>query len=166
MKLPPVVNFINVKGTNIWYERHYGRFFSTYVCMYVKKAAKTTFVRNICTFNVDEIDTFPAKKFLKIHLHCLLYKRWTWNLDLKHISGYQWWQWVAGLAKQDFYTPRINFINILRAAFAPVDLKSVKRYWQHDWIVTLLGAMGVKAVRKYVGEIEPWDQFCSSRKYG
>ena len=50
----------------------------------------------------------------------------------------------------------VNFINVLWAAFAPVDPKSVKRYWQLDWILTLLGATGVKAVRKYVGEIEPW----------
>jgi len=49
----------------------------------------------------------------------------------------------------------VNFINILWAAVAPVDPKSVKRYWQLDWILMLLGAMGVKAVRKYVGEIEP-----------
>jgi len=45
-------------------------------------------------------------------------------------------------------TPGVNFINILRAAFAPVDPKSVKRYWQLDWILTLLEATGVKAVRK------------------
>ncbi len=51
--------------------------------------------------------------------------------------------------------PGVNFINILWAAFAPVDPKSVKRYWQLDWILTLLGATGVKAVHKYVGEIEP-----------
>ncbi len=31
----------------------------------------------------------------------------------------------------------------------------VKRYWKLDWILTLLGATGVKAVRKYVGKIEP-----------
>jgi len=49
----------------------------------------------------------------------------------------------------------VNFINILRAAFAPVDPKSVKRYWQLDLILKLLGSMGVKAVSKYVGEIEP-----------
>ncbi len=29
--------------------------FSSY--MYIVKAAKTTFIREICTFNVDEIDT-------------------------------------------------------------------------------------------------------------
>jgi len=54
-------------------------------------------------------------------------------------------------------TSGVNFINILRTAFAPVDPKSVKRYWQLDWILTLLGATGVKAVRKYVDEIEPRD---------
>jgi len=51
--------------------------------------------------------------------------------------------------------PGVNLINVLEAAFAPVDLKSIKRYWQLDWILTLLGAMGIKAARKYVGEIEP-----------
>ena len=50
--------------------------------------------------------------------------------------------------------PSVNFINVLWAAFAPVDPKSVKRYWQLDWILMLLGATGVKAVRKYVGEID------------
>ncbi len=29
-----------------------------YIRMYVKKAAKKTFVRKICPFNVDEIDTW------------------------------------------------------------------------------------------------------------
>jgi len=48
----------------------------------------------------------------------------------------------------------VNFIIALRAAFVPVDPKSVKRYWQLDWILTLLGATGIKAVCKYVGEIE------------
>jgi len=52
-------------------------------------------------------------------------------------------------------SPGVNFINVLRAAFAPVDPKSVKWYWQLDWILTLLGSTGAKAVRKYVGEIEP-----------
>jgi len=52
---PPGVNFINVKCTNFLYECHFGSFFSSY--MYVVKAAKMTFVRVICTFNVDEIDT-------------------------------------------------------------------------------------------------------------
>jgi len=56
-------------------------------------------------------------------------------------------------------TPGVNFINVLRAAFVPVDSKSVKRYWQLDWILTLLGATGVKAARKYVGEIEPWSSY-------
>ncbi len=51
--------------------------------------------------------------------------------------------------------PGVNFFKVLLADFAPVDPKSVKRYWQLDWILTLLGATGVKAVRKYVDEIEP-----------
>jgi len=62
----------------------------------------------------------------------------------------------------DFYSVAktgVNFINVLRTAFTLVDPKSVKRNWQLDWILTLLGATGVKAVHKYVGEIEPWCQF-------
>jgi len=55
--------------------------------------------------------------------------------------------------------PGVNFINVLQAAFAPVDPKSIKRYWQLDWILTLLGATSIKAVCKYVDEIEPRCQF-------
>ncbi len=53
-------------------------------------------------------------------------------------------------------TPGVNFINILHTAFAPIEPKSVKRYWQLAWILKLLGATGVKAAHKYVGEIDPW----------
>ncbi len=35
-----------------------------------------------------------------------------------------------------------------------IDPKSVKRYWQLDWILTLLGATHIKALRKFVGEID------------
>ncbi len=42
------------------YERHFGSFFSSY--MYAVKAAKTKFVQKICTFNVDEIDTWFFSK--------------------------------------------------------------------------------------------------------
>ncbi len=53
----------------------------------------------------------------------------------------------------------VNFINVLWAAFAPVDPKSVKRYWQLDWTLTLLGATCTKAAHKFVGEINPRRQF-------
>jgi len=46
-------------------------------------------------------------------------------------------------------------MNVLRAAIAPVDPKSIKRYLQLEWILTLLRATGVKAAPKYVREIEP-----------
>ncbi len=68
-------------------------------------------------------------------------------------------RWCKSCSSHHSSTPAVNFINVLRAAFAPVDPKCVKRYWQLDWILTLLGATGVKAVHKYVGEIEPWGQF-------
>jgi len=51
-------------------------------------------------------------------------------------------------------TTGVNFINVLHAAFAPVDPKSVKRYWQLDWILMFLGATGIKAAHKYVVEID------------
>ncbi len=49
----PGVNFNNVKCANFSYERHFGSFFLV-TC--IVKAAETTFVQKICTFNVDEID--------------------------------------------------------------------------------------------------------------
>jgi len=52
-------------------------------------------------------------------------------------------------------TPGVNFINILRAAFAPVDPKSVQRYLQLDWILTLLWATLVKASRKILVKSAP-----------
>ncbi len=48
------VNFINIKCANFLYKCQFSSFFSSYV--YVKKAAETTFVRKIRTYNVDEID--------------------------------------------------------------------------------------------------------------
>jgi hypothetical protein len=54
-----------------------------------------------------------------------------------------------------FATPGVNFTNILRTAFAHVDPKSVKRYWGFDWILTLLGATSVKAVRRTLMKLRP-----------
>ncbi len=56
MNFHPVVNFINIKCANFLYKLHFGSSFSIY--MYIVKAAETTFVRKICTFNIDEIDTW------------------------------------------------------------------------------------------------------------
>jgi len=44
----------------------------------------------------------------------------------------------------------LNFVNILCTAFTCIDPKIVERYWQLDWVLTLWGATGVKAVHKYV----------------
>jgi len=49
----------------------------------------------------------------------------------------------------------VNFINVLGAAFAPVDPKSVKRYWQLDWILMLLEAMCVNAVPRTLMKLSP-----------
>ncbi len=50
----------------------------------------------------------------------------------------------------------LNFINVLHTAFTLIDPKSVKRYWQLDWVLTIWGATSVKAARKYVDEIYTW----------
>jgi len=111
-----------------------------------------------------------------LNLHSLLLFQilslFSFSFPQIHLSFYQWigirtnnkWSQKMKYFSLDFtpwgaahQVPGINFINVLRAAFAPpVDPKSVKRYWQLDWILTLLGVTGVKAVHKYVGEIEPW----------
>jgi len=49
----------------------------------------------------------------------------------------------------------VSFINVLRAAFAQVDPKSVKRYWGFDWILMLLGSMTTKAVRRTLMNLSP-----------
>jgi len=48
-----------------------------------------------------------------------------------------------------------NFINVLWAAFAHVDPKSIKRYWGFDWILTLSGSTHVKAVRRTLLKLSP-----------
>jgi len=52
MKVTPGVNFINVKRTNFLYEHCFGNVHVTR-----KKLPKPMFVRKICMFNIDEIDT-------------------------------------------------------------------------------------------------------------
>jgi len=51
-------------------------------------------------------------------------------------------------------TPGVNFINILFTAFMLVG-PSVKRYWQLDWVLTLWGTTGVKAVRRTLMKSSP-----------
>ncbi len=83
-----------------------------------------------------------SKMLLSTSGKCFL----TQNKQLKKLLGTKFYLKLG---------PSVNFINVLRAAFAPVDPKSVKRYWQLDRILMLLGATGVKFVHKYVGEIVP-----------
>jgi len=49
----------------------------------------------------------------------------------------------------------VDFINVLRAAFAHVDPKSGKRYWEFDWILTLTGYTHVKAVHRTLMKLRP-----------
>ncbi len=52
--MTPAVNFINIMFVCFLYERRFGSFF--YVRVTRKKAAETTFVQKIRTYNVDESD--------------------------------------------------------------------------------------------------------------
>ncbi len=49
----------------------------------------------------------------------------------------------------------VNFINVLHKAFTHIDPKSVKRYRRLDWVLTLWGATGIKAVRKTLVKLTP-----------
>jgi len=49
----------------------------------------------------------------------------------------------------------VNFINILRPAFMLTDPKSAKRYWQLNWIFTLLESARVKAACKMMMNLTP-----------
>jgi len=60
MKLTPCVNFINFKRAHFLYECHFGSFF--YVCTYIEKAAKMTFVQKMRVFNVDEINSMSNER--------------------------------------------------------------------------------------------------------
>jgi len=51
--------------------------------------------------------------------------------------------------------PGVNFINILSKAFVCTEPKSVKRYWQLDWILMLLGATRVKADQRKLMKLTP-----------
>jgi len=54
-----------------------------------------------------------------------------------------------------YYRPSVNFTNILQAAFAHKYTKSAKRHRLLGSLFALLGSGHVKAVHKYVGEIDP-----------
>jgi hypothetical protein len=58
MKLTPAANFINILRTNFLYIYDISAAFPNY--MYVEKAAEMTFVRKMCAYNVDEIDTWKS----------------------------------------------------------------------------------------------------------
>ena len=53
-------------------------------------------------------------------------------------------------------TSGVNFTNILCAAFMLTDPKSVKKTVNSSSFFALLGSTGVKALSKYVDEIDPW----------
>jgi len=51
--------------------------------------------------------------------------------------------------------PSVDFINVLQAAFAHVDSKSIKRCWGFYWILTLSGSTCVKAVHRTLMKMSP-----------
>jgi len=58
-------------------------------------------------------------------------------------------QGVVGL------TPGVNLINVLRAAFACADPKSVKKDWQLDCLFALFGSVCVKAAHRMLMKLTP-----------
>ncbi len=70
------VNFINIFCTNMFWQ-----LLSSY--MYVAKAAKTTFVRKICTFNIDEIDN-------RCHLNSICFEKFDFDATGKNHDLEQW----------------------------------------------------------------------------
>jgi len=59
------------------------------------------------------------------------------------------------LEQQFYHTSGVNFINVLRTAFTLVGPKSVKRYWRLDWVLTLWGTTGIKAVHRTLMKSSP-----------
>jgi len=68
---------------------------------------------------------------------------------------YHFWLNKNNSIRQQLYILCVNFTNILRVPFMCADPKSAKRYWQLDWIFTLLGSASVKASREHIGGIDP-----------
>ncbi len=56
-------------------------------------------------------------------------------------------------------TPCVNFINVLRTAFALVDPESVRTQSSHQYLLTLLGSTSVKAVRRMLMKSTPRVKF-------
>ena len=56
-------------------------------------------------------------------------------------------------------TPDVNFINVLRTAFALVDPESVRTQSSHQYLFTLLGSTNVKAVRRTLMKLTPGVDF-------
>jgi len=50
---------------------------------------------------------------------------------------------------------RVNFTNILRAAFMHTDPKSAKRQSSHEYFSVLIGSAWVKAARKVLVKLTP-----------
>ncbi len=69
-------------------------------------------------------------------------------------SVYIYWHIIAAYRMLKKLTPVVNFFNILGSVFTWEDSTSTKRYWQRDWIFTLLGSACVKAT--HIGEIDTW----------
>jgi len=82
----------------------------------------------------------------KIRFGSFYYIHVTWE---KLPKGHSYKKFVCLMLMK--LTPGVNFNNMLCTAFTCVDPKSVKRYWQLDWLLMLLGATRLK----FDGEIDP-----------
>jgi len=99
---------------------------------------------------------------LKHELHQVIYfycKLWLWKQRrFSNHCNYKIWR-IARNELQGKVWPGLNFINVLCTAFTLVGPKSVKRYWRLDWVLTLWGTKGVKAVRRKLMKSSPGVNF-------
>jgi len=64
------------------------------------------------------------------------------------------------LCNEDIWhlTPGVHFTSLLQAAFAPADPKAQKDTDELNVFFMFLESSRVKAARKYIGEINTWQQ--------
>jgi len=99
-----------------------------------KRWKRSFFLKKHCGKNLKMIVSFEEKTLLR------------------RIAGVK--NYIYGYGLYDELS-RCQFHQHFIRRFSHVDPKSVKRYSWFDWILTLLGAMHVIALCKYVGEIDP-----------
>jgi len=111
------------------------------------------------SFNVKWL---PVVNFINILFTNFLYKSASCSFSLVTIWLCNWRKAAQSTSVRKSIckmlmklTLGLNFINVLCTAFTLIGSKSVKRYWQLDWVLTLWGATGVKAVHRMLMKSSP-----------